>query len=351
MEYRVNPMMLQLARESRGLSQTEVARGINISQSKLSKAEKGLQPLTNGDFENLVTLLGYPNSFYTRNFQNGTISHSYYRRKMSIPKKLLTQFESIVRIYQKAIDDLLDVIELPSNELSSFNQLHTSPEKAALLVRNRLGVPKGPLPDIVSLLESQGIVILKADLLSDKIDALSTVSPHNHRIIFVNRNMPTDRQRFSISHELGHLLMHFDHIPEDPEKVETQANRFASEFLMPKKEIYDSLRHLNFPKLGDLKRSWGVSMRSIVKRAKALGVINKHQYRNFQINFSKKGFTKNEPITLKDEPPKLLNEVIRLHVQELGYSIDDIASMVSLSRVEFRSKFLIEPKTKLRVVI
>ena len=48
----------------------------------------------------------------------------------------------------------------------------------------------------------------------------------------MNSDMPGDRHRFNLAHELGHALMHRHSTGE----CESEANRFAAEFLMPKEE-------------------------------------------------------------------------------------------------------------------
>ena len=50
---------------------------------------------------------------------------------------------------------------------------------------------------------------------------------------FVNAAHSGDRQLFSLAHEIGHMVLHA--YPE--QEQEDQADRFASEFLMPEAEI------------------------------------------------------------------------------------------------------------------
>ena len=106
--------------------------------------------------------------------------------------------------------------------------------------------------------------------------------------------------------------------------VEEEANNFASQLLMPAAEIKPQLYNLTFNKLMDLKQRWCVSMRALVKRAVYLNTINSTTYRNFQINFSKKGYTKMEPGQLPPEPITILDDVIKLYKSELGYSEEDL---------------------------
>ncbi len=63
--------------------------------------------------------------------------------------------------------------------------------------------------------------------------------------------------RFSLAHELGHLVMHYYFIPSEATSVEDEANEFASEFLMHEREIRPQLKRLTLPILATLKQQWG----------------------------------------------------------------------------------------------
>lgn len=345
----INPSMLTLARESRGISQSELAKKIGVSQGKLSKAEKGEQGLPDEVFQNLCRILEYPSKFFYQKSPSAPVSHYYYRKRITIPQKLVMQVESVVKIFRQNIDSLTDAVELPEFRLPTFDPDVETPESIAQKIRYVLNITKGPVPNLVNLLENNGIIVVKTDLLSEKIDGISTFSDKGNRIIFLNERMPYDRQRFSLAHELGHMLMHFD-IPTITEDVEDEANRFASEFLMPRNEIINSLRQLNFQKLGELKRYWKVSMKSLVYRAKNLKMIDDRQYRNLMINFSKRGMTKSEPIQLPEEKPFVVEEIIRMHLNDLSYTAKELANIIHLGIDEFENRFLISEKPKLRVL-
>ncbi|MDO9340673.1 MAG: helix-turn-helix transcriptional regulator, partial [Bacteroidales bacterium] len=74
----INPDMLLLARESRGISQSELAKAIGVSQGKLSKAEKGEQGLPTDIFNLLCKYLSYPVTFFHQTSPPSQVSHYYY---------------------------------------------------------------------------------------------------------------------------------------------------------------------------------------------------------------------------------------------------------------------------------
>lgn len=345
----INPDMLLLARESRGISQSELAKAIGVSQGKLSKAEKGEQGLPTDIFNLLCKYLSYPVTFFHQTSPPSQVSHYYYRKKITIPQKIIIQMEAVIRIFRRNIDSLIEAVELPEFKLIQIPSSSESPESLAQKARHILGLPKGPIQNLVITLENSGIMIVKTDLFHEKIDGLSTISEKGANIIFLNARMPNDRQRFSLAHELGHLLMHFD-IPKTEDNVEDEANRFASELLMPKSEIINSLRSLNFTKLGELKRYWKVSMKALVKRAKTLGLIDPNQYRNFQISFSQRDMNKSEPIPLDEEKPFILNEIIKLHIEELCYTKEELANILCICEEDYKERFDQINKPRLKVL-
>lgn len=345
----INPRMLILARESRGLSQSELSKRLNISQGKLSKAEKGEQSINDSTFTDLAIELNYPKQFFFQSTPSTPVSHYYYRKRITISKKVRAKMESVIKIYRSNIDSLMDAIELPDFIIPTFNPTEDIPEEIARKARYLLKIPDGPIANLTNILERKGLLIIKTDLFNEKTDGLSTVSDKGTHIVYLNKRMPNDRQRYSLSHELGHMIMHSD-IPSDSENVEQEADRFASEFLMPEKEIKNSLRNLNFNKLGDLKRYWKVSMRSLVRRAKDLGLLNQQEYKNFQINFSRRGMATSEPIPLPEEKPYLLNQIIKLYLTELDYSEEELARIVYLDLTEFQDRFIENKTPKLKIL-
>ncbi|NCA75035.1 MAG: ImmA/IrrE family metallo-endopeptidase [Alphaproteobacteria bacterium] len=345
----INPQMIILARESRGIVQSELAKNLGISQSKLSKAEKGCQSLPDGALDKLCNLLDYPHSFFYQNAPTTPVSHYYYRKRITIPQRTIIQIDAIIQLLKKQIDSLIEAIELPINPQIIYDPSEESPAEIARKVRYLLNIPKNPINNLVNIIENQGILVIKTDLIHEKIDAISSISDKGARLIFLNSMLPNDRQRFSLAHEFGHMIMHMENIPSLESEVEIEANNFASEFLMPEDEITDSLRNLTFSKLGDLKRYWKVSMKALLFRAKQLNTINDNAYRNFQIMFSKEKINKNEPIPLPEEQPYLLKEIIKLHHDVLGYSNEELCKILHINNGDFEERFSFSERPKLRI--
>lgn len=335
----INPSMLETARLIRGYTQKEAASILNISQGKLSKAEQGIQSLDDNTLMNITKTYDFPISFFCIEDDYSPDGHLYFRRKLGATGKELAGFLSKIKILKKIVDTLFASIEMPICSLKTYDPGIYSPEEIAQKTRFSMQIYKGRVPNLATLLEAHGIIIFPFDFGTDKIDGLSVITSQGHKIIFSNSQMPEDRKRFSLAHELGHLIMHFDSVPKFEETVEDEANRFASEYLLPAEEIVNDLNFLNFEKLGMLKRKWHVSMRAILHKARNLGCINDKTYRNFQINFSKKGYNKTEPILLPLERPTFIQDTLSLYKTELGYNDEELQSLMRINKTDYNYFF------------
>ncbi len=205
-------------------------------------------------------------------------------------------------------------------------------EEIARLVRERLHISRGPIQDLTKAVEDAGILVIPIDFETKRVDAISRWIPGLPPLFFVNMHSPKDRYRFSLAHELGHIVMHELPNPD----IEDQANRFAAEFLLPEREISSELSNLNLTKLAILKRYWKVSMAAILMRAQALNTVTANRARYLWAQMAKAGYKTREPAELdvQGEQPHLLDKLIEKHRQELGYSIDDLSEMLALKKEE-----------------
>ena len=339
-----NYELLEIARHLRQLTQKEVAEKVGLSQSWLSKAEHSIQELPEDIMNRLFDLYDLPMEFFLNGNSVTPEGHLFYRKHLTISDKVVDSFVAKIQIIKGIIDEFMTAIDLPEYKLNSYDPSEYSPKEIADRVRYELGIARGPIPNLTKLLEDKGVIIIKLDFGTEKIDGLTTVTTANRKIMFINEHMPNDRIRFSLAHELGHLIMHIEKTPRSVETVEDEADMFASEFLMPENEIAPLLQGLDLPILAQLKRRWRVSMRALIRRAKDVGAINQDEYRRFQILFSKKGFNKNEPVLLPVEQPTLLSETLDLYKSELGYSDNDSMQIMRIGPRDYKLWFGDKPK-------
>lgn len=333
----INIERLKLARESRGFTQTSLARETNLTQAVISRIEKGLANISDDELEEISKVTGYDKNFFYKSHDVYPLKHFYFRKNLGSGTNT-KKIESIVNIVSSNVRDLLESIEIrvdiPFVDLKREN---ITPEENAIKIRDFFNFPRGPIKNLVSTLEKHGIIIHFFNFHKDlKIDGVSFITPEGTPVILVNNDRPNSRKNFTIAHELGHIIMHFkSFIDSEFRDVEDEANRFAAELLMPAKEIKGSLFNLDETKLFQLKLNWKTSAQSILYRANTLGTITKDQHRRWITKFNYFGWRKTEPYEFEIETPKLLNEMFRLHLSNLEYDIQDITNMFGLKANDF----------------
>lgn len=347
-----NYKQLIFAREYRGYTQTDLSSQISgLSQSNLSKFEKGISVLSDEIVLKIIKFLDFPESFFQQKISN-LPENAHYRKRATISKKLKIDIEYSNRVIGYIVDQMSDSVEWPE---FTFKQLDIqdgfTPETIAIYTRKALNISLGdPVKSICNLLEYNGIIIIDYDG-PDKFDGVSFWSDKGNPIIVINKSFSNDRKRFTLAHELGHLLMHSFPIPDHRDK-EKEANQFASEFLMPAESIKHALKNLKISSLAELKRYWLTSMASLIRRAKDLNCIDKDKYLYLNIELSRTGKKRKEDVDVYIDEPKLFIEAYKLHKNELEYTDEELCMAFNLP-IDIITRFCTysRPHTKLRVVI
>jgi Zn-dependent peptidase ImmA (M78 family) len=129
------------------------------------------------------------------------------------------------------------------------------------------------------------------------------------------RDVPGDRERMNLAHELGHLVM-----GTDDDKL---AFRFAGAFLVPAEVAFFELgkrrRTLSFRELYLLKQKYGLSMQGWVYRAKDLRIVSESAAANLFRQFRVQGYHRQEPGEQfpVERPKRLARLVLRALAEEL----------------------------------
>lgn len=346
-----NYRIITLGRESRGLTQTELANLLEIPQGNLSRIERGDVGLTESNLKNLCKVLNYPESFFYQT-NNICAPDTHYRKSLIVDQKTKLKAEAIMNIYMFNIEEMLKDLDIPINNIPIMRDQYDSVDKIAKYVRSFWNIPKGPIDDLSKIIEENGIIILQIDFETDKIDGRTIFTNTGHPIIFINKHLSGDRQRLTLAHELGHVILHSNNMPVFRRDEEAEAFNFGIEFLMPLSEsIYDLTSNLTLEKLVDLKRFWRVSIQAILYRVqeKELLTYNKCRYLWSQIN--SRGWRKSEPVNIPQENPTLIGRMINVLIDEtvFNYSKDDLSRIFRLNIDEIEERYFTKTN-KLRVV-
>lgn len=351
---KINHRQIIFAREYRQISQTELSKRIKgLSQSNLSKFEKGFDCLSDDIIEAIIKELNFPKAFFDASVSiyNKSETNPHYRKKAGLGIGEKNKIDYTCKLIGFVVDNMAENIEFPDFNIQQkdLDEGYT-PKEIADYARKFFRLGDNPVVDIVFLLESCGIIVVYLDLNQDKFDGVSYISDGGYPVIVCNKNMSNDRIRYTLAHELGHLLMHASptFIINEQRNVEVEADRFASQFLMPDYLIRPMLVDLKRKDLAELKRYWYTSMASIIRRAYDLGCIDKNKYTYYNIELSRQGYKKQEPITVSLDKPRSFYTAYQLHLDELGYSKEDFAINVKLP-IDAVENLFNSPEPKLKI--
>jgi Zn-dependent peptidase ImmA (M78 family) len=306
---------------------------LDVSQAQLSRIEHGLLVPDGAVLERAARVLQCTAEFFRLSIPQTALSPILHRKQQSLGMKALRAIHARVRRRRIEIARLIEATEV-TNSVPSIDIVKSgwSTVRAAQELRNLWQVPRGPIVSVTELLEDAGVVVVPIDFGTDLINGISTpLSDHAPSLIFINRNLTGDRQRFTLAHELGHLVMHFHTNRFAPEDLEGEADQFASELLAPGADIRGHLQgRLNLESAARLKQAWGISIQTVIRRARDLGCITDSRYKSFMMQISARGWRKNEPIEVPTEAPTLLAELIGTHLGDLGYTREELARLMYL---------------------
>ena len=337
----INYRNITLARESRGMTQSGLSKEVKgLTQGNLSRIEKGLLSISDSLLAEISKVLDYPLCFFYKESQASSNGSLFYRKRVSMSQKQLSILEAKVDILNMVIDELMESVDVPELNIPHCDVSGSNtPSVIAFKLREYLGIQRGPLERIVNVLEKNGVIVIFLDIDNGKFDGVTKFTKKSQPVIFVNANMPNDRKRFTIGHELGHLVMHlrvpFDDV-EDQEK-ERQANEFSAEFNLPFVECKRSLFNIRYGDLGNLKMYWKMSKAAILHRAREIGSLSDNSYKYYMMTLSKTGQRKEETEKVDIDQPVLLKKMIDAHLYDLDYSEEELSNLVGLSVADFQN--------------
>lgn len=204
-------------------------------------------------------------------------------------------------------------------------------EAAARYAREALSLGTGPIPNMVRLLESRGVVCTRLPVQTRRVYAFSCAFPSRPVVVLASERTHLAAGRFDAAHELAHLLLHHDEEPGS-HAVERQANAFAAEFLAPADEIVDQLpRTAHWRRFLELKEIWGISIQALLYRARSLELMSEHQYRRAITELNARGWRRQEPgDDGRAEQPVLLAKALDV-LSDQGTTIDDLTAEARLA--------------------
>lgn len=293
------------ARKAAGLSMNALAEEISLSANAIKKYEHGDNMPSSTNLLKLAKALNVRTEYFFRPIKV-EIKGVEYRKRASTPQKLIDQVNGDVMDQAERWTELLNFypdsvkpvpqFSLPANlpeQVGSYEQIET----IADLMRTEWSLGLNPIPDMIDTFESRGVMIITTSVeVEKKFDGLAgTIG--STPLVVISTHQPGDRQRFTLAHELGHLVLH-GRLAEELNE-EKACNHFAGAFLFPKQAVLQHLgehrRALEAQELYMLKQEFGISMMSILVRAGQCGIINEGLQKRYYMQFNKQKWRTQEP--------------------------------------------------------
>jgi Zn-dependent peptidase ImmA (M78 family)/transcriptional regulator with XRE-family HTH domain len=332
--------MLRLARQRLGFTQKAASERLGIPQPVLSRIENGVATADSALLMKAAQVYQVPVEFFDIKepvYGPPVSVHPMTRGKSDVTAHELDLITAELNIRLMHLARFLEGVDynttanLPALDVEQYGE----PDKIAATVRAHWGIASGPVKNLMHWTERAGIVVGLSKFGGASVSGVTFKVPGRPPMVLLNSTHPADRMRFTLAHEIGHLVMH--RFPT--ENMEDEANQFASAFLMPAADIRQSFRgrRVTLELLASLKPEWKVAMQALLMRASSLNCVTPNQSRYLWQQISARGWRLREPpeLDFPIEAPTVLPAIVKAHLSDLGYSLAELTKLVKIRESEF----------------
>lgn len=274
--------------------------GTSLTKAALSKYEREVSTPKASLLQVLGKAFNVAPDFFLREHE-AKIAWFAYRRRSRLGVK---EQQRIQAVAEERVDDFLRLrsalnMEPPKSFADGIPVMTAEQaENAAMQLRTIWGLGDIPIESLIETLEDCDCIIVDLPDQKDTFDGLAGIANQTYPVVVSRQDVSADRKRFTIAHELGHLVMDTGDVQTAREE-ERLADRFAASFLVPSKVAYRELgrkrSRLSFEELALLKQKHGLSIQAWLYRARDLGIIEEGHFNTLFVNLSAAGMRKCEP--------------------------------------------------------
>lgn len=329
----MNAALLRIAREAHGYTQTRLAELSGLPQTDISRWESGLRTPGDEQIQRLAETLELPRSLLISDVRP---SQPVHRTARVQSKKAERQVDGRLELARIGASNLMRDIDLdaPFSFPTPGDAAPGDPEAAADALRRVWRMPDGPVDSLTSYLEAAGAIVVRVDFGTDDILAAYNHPRGDHRWFFLNtRAHDGARARFSLAHELGHAILHWDRFEAPTDKdAEREAHAFAAALLMPRRPMLTAFggKRVQLQDLRALRTRWGVSMQALITRASELGLITATHKTRLWKQLSARGWRKAEPGFVPLEESSVFAGALEIHRTDHQYGDAELAQIAQL---------------------
>ena len=340
---------LRDARLARQMTATALAERVGVTSGSISHYEKRSVDPRPQVIARIATELSLPETYFFREVLGPDPAPYLYRSFAAPTKKARESAEVRLRWLREILHFAIGAVDVPAVDIADLGfPAHPASlrpedvESAASDIRAKWKLGEGPIPNVLTLLESKGCCITRFAFGANSLDAFSQYAQERPYVALNSEKGTAVRFRFDAAHELGHLVLHrtvpanVAAQPEQHKLMERQAHRFAAAFLFPQGSFRDEVYSTSINTLITLKKRWKVSIQLMTRRARDLGLVSQDQYERSCREISRLGYRQSEPLDdeLPVEKPTVLMKAIQLIVDHGEMTRFDLLSQLALSPVD-----------------
>ncbi|MDI9863340.1 XRE family transcriptional regulator [Flectobacillus sp. DC10W] len=330
---------IKQARILQAMSLQDLADRIGVSKQMISKYEKGDSIPSSKMLIMLAKALEVKMDYFflPSSVELGEIN---FRKKNSFSVKKINSLKEKIKIELSNYLEIENILQINNSfenpvkrrKVSATNDI----EEIVSDLRIEWEIGFDPIHNIIQLLEDKEIKIIEINEPENNFDGLATIINGKYPVVVLNKSFSVERKRFTLLHELGHLLLE---LPECDVKFEENiCNRFAAEFLFPQnlviKEFGSKRESISFRELVEVQKKYGISIRAIIYRLKDANIFSENRltefYKKLNFNPALKKEIDQERFQSSEVSHRYEQLVYRALSQEL-ISINKAASLLSVS--------------------
>lgn len=297
------PARIKEAREARGFTLESFAEALGVTKQAVAQYETG-QISPNGSVMDLILRLTEqpPSFFRSQRFESSEIKPFWrslnrmdLRHRTRVARRLAWAGD-VVRYLEQFID--LPRPNIPAVEFDYLTDDADRIESIAELIRDHWGLGREPITDLMGILEVNGITVIEEAVNCADMDAVSCWQDGRPYILLAAEDVLGPRKNYNLAHELGHLVLHalVELDAKLLKRIEAQADRFASAFLMPQETFGQEVLGTSLSYFIGMKRRWNVAIAAIAVRSRDLSIIDKQQLSYLFRQMNARNIRKKEPL-------------------------------------------------------
>ena len=311
-----NGAKLKVARIYRGKTVDQLAKEVNINKKDIIAFEENKYKPTPENTMKLSNNLQFPREYFFKNENiKVTVEGSHFNPQSTIPRNEEISYREKLILTHKIYTFMQGYIKFPELNLPDNLNRNDDIEEMATKTRRYWGLGDGAIGNMVSLLESNGILLSGINIDRKGASPYTQKQSLNKESLYVialgNDKKSATIRNYDLAYELAYIISNELNIPSK----KFNADEFACAFLLPKDAFLEDLSNPNeLDFYIEMKTKWLVPISIMIFRAYTLGAINYKKY-NFLMNeMNKKGWLKKEPLddNIKGVSPQALKTAVEL---------------------------------------